>query len=183
MSDEPELLPFPNLEEMVNFYKDETGMENATPEELPVLIFTIKEFFCMSLLRQMDVLLPTEPAMPPSMVGPLLVRFMKHMFPEDTKFMEFRWLPDLLDPATAHRFPTAMSEPRYAQLRKMAEITAGMETDEAKKKYLQDLANGVMPPGIYSKQHSRWILRDAITAIDVNPEATKAYREEQLLKE
>lgn len=168
---------------MVEYYVNEVDLESAPPEEIPVLVFTIKEFFCRSLLRQLDTLLPMEPPLQPSMVGPLLVRFMKNMFPEDTKLMEFRWLPDLLDPATVHRFPTAMSDERYARLRNIAEIALRMAPDEPRKTHLQELANGVMPPGVYSKQHSRWIVRDAITGIDVNPEATKAYREENLPKD
>lgn len=140
---EPEL--FENLGSLVDFYKKELDLDNAPDEEKPVLSFRLKEYLCLSLLRQLDNHLPPEPPLPETAVGPLLVGFMKTMFPEDTKLMQFRWLPDLLRPETQHRFPTGLSAEMAGRLRILANAALEKSTNQDEIERLQPLAGGHLP--------------------------------------
>lgn len=140
---EPQL--FGNLEGLVNFYKTELEWDTAPEEEKPVLSFRLKEYLCLSLLRQLDEHLPPVPAPAESDVGPLLVGFMKTMFPEDMKLMQFRWLPDLLRAETQHRFPIGLSAEMAGRLRILANAALEKSTNEDEIEHLQPMAAGHLP--------------------------------------
>jgi hypothetical protein len=143
---EPQL--FGNLDGLVDFYKKELDWDTAPEEEKPVLSFRLKEYLCLSLLRQLDEHLPPIPAPAEKDVGPLLVGFMKTMFPDDTKLMQFRWLPDLLRPETRHRFSIGLSSEMAGRLRMLANAALEKSTNEDEIEQLQPMAAGHLPLGL-----------------------------------
>lgn len=183
MSEQPppvELIPFPNLNEVVDLYKEKLDWDTLTPEDRAQYAFTIKEMLCLSVLRTADDLFAEESEIPLTTRGPCLVRFMKTMFPDSMNFMEFRWLPDLLRASTVHRFPTAINDRKYIWLRLQAfkRLTLGADSLSAEEKaHLEGISRGDgMPPGVYSKHHARWVLYAAEETLSHNETAVDEYR-------
>lgn len=134
--------------------------------------------------RAIDKVFEDTPDYEPMSLGQLSIDMLTTIFPLTENLMNFLWVPWILSPKTADAYDVNLTAQQYEYVRSFAKqaLQSSEPISEENKDHMERLANGVMPEHVYSKQHSRWEIRDALTNEVKNRNAVQAFKEEQKTK-
>lgn len=135
---------------------------NQSKLENPALTsFEIKLDLLTEVWNQLNQLAVDDVDNSPDDDGNRIASVIQRLFPNGANHIELRWLPDLLNPDTVHRFSVAVNQDHYDSLRFTAfHSKDDEELSEAHRQHLTKIANGHMPFGVFSDEHSRWRISD-----------------------
>jgi hypothetical protein len=123
--------------------------------------FEMKLGILSSVWQQLNQLIPDDVDCNPQLDGLHIASVIEALFPNGSKHIELRWLPDLLTPETVERFSVVVNQEHYDAIRLSAkDLESEPSLDEGHRTHLKRIADGHMPFGVFSEEHSRWKIID-----------------------